>query len=191
MVTVVGVTYEDVIQELRRVSSPTERRLYFAALLGKAADISSFDIIVVGGSAIEFYTVGQYTSDDIDIVSSQSELLRGILGEWNFQGMGRIWVNEEIGIVVDFVRYPYTGDVTKTQEISTPHGAIRVAALEDLLVNRLVSTKHWQQKGDFDQARLLAVLHGDRMDWDYIEELAKDQHVEDVLAFLKREISEA
>lgn len=184
-----GVSYAEVVEELQRAPSPTERRLYFAALLGKAADIPTDDIIIVGGSAIEFYTVGEYTSGDIDIVSNQSELLRGLLREWRFQREGRVWANEEIGIVVDFVRPPYTGDQTKTQEISTPYGAVRVAALEDLLVKRLASTKHWKRKGDFNHARLLVDLYADQMDWDYIEGLARDYHVEDVLAFLRREIS--
>lgn len=186
-----GVSYREVVGALRRASSPTERRLYFAALLGKAADLPGDDIIIVGGSAIEFYTVGEYTSGDIDIVSDHNELLRGLLREWSFQREGRIWLNEEIGIVVDFVRPPYTGDRTKTQEISTPYGAVRVAALEDLLVKRLASTKHWKRKEDYDHARLLAVHYGDQMDWGYIERLAKEYHAEDVLDFLRREISDA
>lgn len=187
----IGTGYAEVRTELQRASSPTERRLYFAALLGKAAAIPADDIIIVGGSALEFYTVGEYTSGDIDIVSSRSDLLKDILRGWEFQQEGRIWVNDEIKIVVDFVGYPYTWDRNKTQVLSTPYGAIRVAALEDLLVKRLISTKHWKIKGDFEHARLLAALHGDRMDWDYIERLAEEQRVLDVLDVLKRGLPEA
>lgn len=186
----VEVTYEQVVEKLNLAANPTERRMYFAALLSKAADISTDDIIVVGGSAIEFYTVGEYTSGDIDIVSIRSEHLKGVLGEWNFHTEGRIWLNERLGIVVDFVPYPYTGDETKTQILSTPYGSIRVAALEDLLVKRLASAKHWERKGDFDQARLLAVLFRDRMDWGYVEDIAKEYNVRDMLDALKRALSE-
>lgn len=181
-------TYSEVQSRLRRTASPTERRLHFAAILGEAANIPADDMIIVGGSAIEFYTVGEYTSDDIDIVSSRSDLLKEILRRWEFQQEGRIWVNEEVAIVVDFVGYPYTGDRSKTQVLSTPYGPVRVAALEDLLVKRLVSTKHWEIKGDFEHARLLAALYGDRMDWDYVERLSEEQHVQDVLEVLKREV---
>lgn len=185
------VPYDEVKKALQRAGSPTEGRLFFAALLGKAAGVPTDDLIVVGGSAIEFYTVGEYTSDDIDIVSSQSTLLQDVLRGWDFQEEGRIWVHEALGIVVDFVRYPYTGDKSRTQVLSTPYGAVRVAALEDLVVKRLISTKHWRIEGDFEHARLLAALYGDRMDWEYIERLSEDQRVQDVLEILKREASEA
>lgn len=185
------VTYDEMRKHLQRAASPTERRLHFAAILGKAAGVPTDDMIIVGGSAIEFYTVGEYTSDDIDIVSSQTRVLKDVLRGWAFRVEGRIYVNEEIGIVVDFVRYPYTGDRSKTQVLSTPFGAIRVAALEDLVVKRLISTKHWKIKGDFEHARLLVALYGDRMDWDYIEGLSVEQHVLDVLEILKREVSGA
>jgi hypothetical protein len=86
--------------------------------------------------------------------------------------------------VIEFVRYPYSGDFKKTQIMKTPFGAIRLAAIEDLLVKRLVSTKHWKQQGDFEHARLLAVLYSEQLDWDYIERFAKREDVEDLLKAL-------
>jgi len=34
--------------------------------------------------------------------------------------------------------------------MSHPYGPVRLAAIEDLLVKRLASAKHWKVRGDFD-----------------------------------------
>ena len=86
--------YEEVIEKLKGARSPTEKALHFAALLAAAGEVSPDDLIVVGGSAIEIYTNGQYTSGDIDIVLSPSRTLTPILAEWNFKSQGRIWYND-------------------------------------------------------------------------------------------------
>ena len=177
--------YKEVREKLEVVEDPTKKRMYFAALLGQAAGVAPDDLIVVGGSAIEFYTVGAYTSGDIDIVSPAADRLRGVLRSWSFQREGRVWVHEELGIVVDLVRGPYTWDEGRTQLLETPYGPVRVAALEDLLVKRLVSTKHWERRGDFQHALLLGDLYADRMDWDYVEKMSRQQEVLDMLDSLR------
>ncbi len=65
-----------------------------------------------------------------------------MLLEWRFLRQGRIWLNERLGIVLDFVRPPYTGDLARTQALETPYDSIRLAALEDSIVKRLASAKH-------------------------------------------------
>lgn len=177
--------YDQVLTKLRAAEDATKRGVYFVALLGTAANVPADDLIVVGGSAIEFYTVGEYTSGDIDLVSNEADRLKEVLRSWNFHREGRVWVSEELGIVVDFGSYPYTWDKSRTQLLKTPYGPIRLAALEDLLVKRLVSAKHWEREGDFQHALLLGDLYRDRMDWDYIEEVARQQQVLDMLETLQ------
>jgi len=178
--------YEEVKEKLRGARSPTEKALHFAALLAAAGEVSPDDLIVVGGSAIEIYTNGQYTSGDIDIVLSPSRTLTPILAEWNFKSQGRIWYNDDLGIVLDFVKPPYTYDESRTQVLVTPHGPVRIAAIEDLLIKRLVSAKWWRRPGDVEHAKLLAVIYADRIDWKYVENLAKREDVGDVLTELRR-----
>lgn len=183
------ITYDEVTAELKKARSPTERRIHFAALLARAGKVSIEEFIVVGGSAIEFYTSGQYTSGDIDIVSTAPVSWAKILRAWKFEEQGRIWYSSALGIVVDFVKPPYTYDVTRTQVLVTPHGSLRVAAVEDLLVKRLISAKFWKIPGDIEHAKLLALAHGDRIDWVYVRDLAKRFDVADVLENLVNAIS--
>ncbi|MFQ5951687.1 MAG: DUF6036 family nucleotidyltransferase [Candidatus Geothermarchaeales archaeon] len=184
------ISYDELLSYLNLAATPTERMVHFAALLGKAAKITPDDLILVGGSAVQFYTVGEYTSGDIDIVSSSRHRLEGVLKKWRFSKPSRIWLNEEIEMVVDIRPSPYTGDISRTELVSTPYGEVRVASLEDLVVSRLVSTKHWKIPGDFDHARLLSVQEGHRMDWDYIERRAREEFVEDLLKVLRESVAE-
>lgn len=166
--------------------SPTERRLRFAALLASALRASETEFIVVGGSAIEFYTRGQYTTGDVDVVyTGRAEIEKVLLG-WRFTRQRRIWLNEGLGIVMDFVKPPYTGDLARTQVLETPYGSIRLAALEDLIVKRLASAKHWRRPRDTDHAQLLAAGYEDRIHWGYVERLAVEYDVADLLAHLRR-----
>jgi len=181
--------YEQLVGELKLARSPTERRLHFAAILAGAGGVSADEFIVVGGSAIEFYTSGQYTSGDIDIVATVPAKWKGILKGWGFKEQGRIWFSDDLGIVVDFVKGPYTFDVTRTQVLTTSRGSIRIAALEDLLVKRLMSAKFWRIPSDAEDAKLLAVLYRQRIDWTYVERLAAEKEVADFLAALRRALS--
>ena len=181
-------SYENVKKAVRTAQSPTQGRIHFAALLASAAQLGPDDFIVVGGSAIEFHTVGEYTSGDIDIVSSRSDALRKVLHQWKFTGGRRVWLSEDLGIVVDLVKYPYTGDLARTQVYTTPYGMIRVAGMEDLLVKRLASAKHWKIPGDVEHAKLLALIYRDRLDWDYVRNYAALNDVEDFLEALLRAI---
>jgi len=184
------ISLEELKVKLRAAPDATRRRLYFAALLARAAGIPTDDFIVVGGSAIEIYTVGEYTSGDIDIVSGRHERLRSVLSAWDFRKDGRVWVGNDLGFVVDLNRDPYTGDFQKTTIVTTPYGPVRLAAIEDLIVKRLVSAKYWKEPHDFDHAKLLAAGFADRIDWDYIERFASQKDVADFLARLREAVAQ-
>jgi len=179
-------SYEEVEAIVSGAPSPTERRLRFAALLASELRASTAEFVIVGGSAIEFYTRGQYTTGDVDVVYTGRIDASKVLTAWRFIRQGRIWLNEGLGIVLDFVKPPYTGDLARTQTLETPYGSIRLAGLEDLIVKRLASAKHWRRPGDADHAQLLAAGYEDRVNWDYIERLAAEYDVKDLLAVLRR-----
>lgn len=185
----IPIDYDEVLRALGRASSPTERWLYLSALLAQAAGVPAEDFIIVGGSAIELHTSRQYTTGDVDIVSSQAERMKGILRGWGFEKEGRVWVSKDLGIVVDFVGTRYTGDLARTQILRTPFGAVRVAAIEDLIVKRLASAKHWKAAGDLDHAKLLIGVYRERLDWEYTLRLAREYDVFDLLNVLREGLS--
>lgn len=171
------LSLDELKTKLGAAPDATRRRWYFAAILREEAAVPVDDFLVVGGSAIEIYTVGQYTSGDIDIISSERKRIGAVLRAWEFANRGRIWESDELQIVVDLVKGPYTGSLGHTTLGTTPYGPIRLAAIEDLLVKRLSTYKHWKAKGDFAHAVLLALEFGDRIDWGYVTTFANENDV--------------
>jgi hypothetical protein len=122
---------------------------------------------------MEIYTVGRYTSGDIDIVSDERERLIRVLLHWEFKRPSRVFESTELGLVIDLVKPPYTGSVERTTLATTPFGPVRLAAIEDLLVKRLSSTGNWSRKSDLEHAKMLALQFADSLDWGYIEQYAR------------------
>lgn len=147
-------------------------------------------MIVVGGSAVEVYTAGRTSSDDIDIVTSRREAASAIEG-WGFVKSGRIWRRKDWQTEIDLVGAKLSGSRLKVQAIQTPYGPVMVAGVEDLLVKRLVELKHWKTTPAWRedlarQANILAAEYGDKFDEEYLRFIAERDDVADVLADLRR-----
>lgn len=180
---------DEVRRILRGIEDPTERQLRFAAILAREIGVSSEDFIIVGGSATAIYTDGRYASGDIDaVLTARREERTRVLRRWGFTRQGRQWYREDVGIYLDFVKPPYTGDLSRTQVIATPEGPVRVAAVEDLLVKWLLSAKWWREPKDVDHARLLAAANRDRIDWAYVQRRSEEGQVADFLAALRKSL---
>jgi hypothetical protein len=179
------ISYDELVARLAAAPDETTRRLFFAATLASAAGMRGEQFIVVGGSAIELYTSGEYTSADIDIVAVDSKLVRSILESWGFSRAGRGLESKALRLFVDLVKYPYTGSVARLRPMGTPYGAVQVAAVEDLIVKRLLSTRFWKVAGDLEHAKMLAYQYYQSIDWVYLEEYARREEVLDIAQDLR------
>jgi len=177
-------TAEEVATVLSRTEQHPQRTLWFVALLRKEANLGPDDIVVVGGSAIEIYTAGGYVSGDIDLCGP-AEALTPVLKRWGFEQPGREWVRIDWGIVIDIVgRFP-SGTMVLTRVVDTPHGPVRVGAVEDLILGRLALIKFWNEPDESVNARMLVRLPD--VDWAYLEFRAKQENVADLLRILRSE----
>lgn len=172
--------------------APAELRVaYFGALLGREAGIEPDGMIIVGGSAIEIYTRGGYASGDIDIVGPEGRLVP-VLTSWGFElGDMRMWSNKSWKVFVDIRKdlSRYNGSRERTRMISTPYGGVRIEGVEDAMVRRLISAKHWKQPADFGHALAVATAEGESIDWDYAEQYAKRELVSDLFLELRRRLA--
>ena len=183
-----GLTVEGLQQKLAIAQGKTQYRLLFAALLRAEAGVPVEDFIVVGGSAMEVHTLGRYTSGDIDIVARQGAAVAAVLKGWKFQHEARIWTNDDLELVVDLVRPPYTGSLERTTFADTPYGPVRLAGVEDLFVKRLAGGVHTRMESDLVQAQLLAETVGERMDWEYVESFARQMDVLQMARQIRRSV---
>jgi hypothetical protein len=176
---------EKAVDKALQTETASERRiLVFAALLAKA---SGSEVIVVGGSAIEVYTRGGYVSGDIDIVGEREPIVR-VLKDWSFKSRGRLWTREKWELAVEVVGPRYTGSYYRTSVIETPHGPVRVAAIEDLIIKRLAEAKHWRVRAAVEEAESLWKATVERIDTAYLETQAKAYHVSDILTDFRRRL---
>ena len=180
---------EEVARILRSEKDATTRDLYFCAILSREAGESEAQLVVVGGSAIEIYTQGMYVSGDIDLVGNRAALAR-ILKSWGFVRHNREWYSEEWKIAVDLVSdlHGLTGSQKRVRTIVTRYGPVRLAAVEDLIIKRLLSAKYWQVPTDRTHAAILARRYQDELDRTYLTETAIRDGVADEWHELERRL---
>lgn len=172
------------IQELQKLASIenfVKRKLYFMGLLTKEVEKKKLRPIVVGGSAVDFYTEGVYPSYDIDIISN-----RKIIGEilekvFKFKPFGRHWVNEQIGISVEIPSGHLAGDKDKLRTMKITGLNVYVIGIEDLIIDRLNACVHWKSETDCNQAEFLYKYYRNRLDSVYLENMAKSEGILRVL----------
>ncbi|MBI5416970.1 helix-turn-helix domain-containing protein [Candidatus Poribacteria bacterium] len=163
-----------------------KKRLLFAGLLTKKLSQYKIRPIVVGGNAVEFYTLGGYASEDIDIICSDSKKLNEILKGWEFQKKGRHWFNKKYGLLIESPSGSLVGSLEKISEVEIRGLKVYIIGIEDIIIDRLNAFVHWKSEEDGRWAKQLLFLNEDRIDWDYIEVQSKKEKTIDVLMKLKR-----
>ncbi len=130
--------------------------------------------ILVGGSAVEFYTRGTCKSIDIDLLADRDSLIR-VLEEMGFSKSGRHWFyTKDIGI--EIVGYSAKG--MRVNEILHEGKPIKVLSVEDLIVDRLNACKHWKSQYDCEQAQILAEVYSDKLDRGYLIKRMNEEDLE-------------
>lgn len=168
---------EELRNALDGVESPVRRKLLFLGWLNEQIarkGYSSFPILV-GGSAVAFYTGGNYATQDIDLVYS-SAIVDEVLLPAGFKKEGRYWFDESIGILVECPGSTYLGKVAKVRVRSYE---VYVSSIEDMIVDRLCAFVFWESRTDGEWARLM--LASDDIDRTYLSARAKEEGVDGAL----------
>lgn len=171
---------------LAREKVPYRRVRALGALLARETGLGSEGLTLVGGSALEVYTAGEYVSEDIDLVASEPSKVEAALRGWGFRRRGMYWVHEELRLFVQIVGRHDSGDPAKSQLVSTPYGSVRLGAMEDLVWRRVYEARGWNRPTALDEAALLVQRFMDRLDWDYLERRGRENGVADLIAELRR-----
>jgi hypothetical protein len=158
----------------------------FSALLAKESGLGTAGMTVVGGSAMEIYTGGDYVSDDLDLVVDSRSRITTVLKQWGFRNDGKIWSKKTWDLYVDPMETQGSGSRRLTQVISTSVGPVRIAGVEDLIIRRVRESVAWQNRQEaFAQAILLVEHSSGDLDWDYIGFFAKQEGWEKQLGLLR------
>lgn len=152
-------------------------------------------LVVVGGSAVEFYTVGGYMSGDIDfcrrsLKAPSLRLIKEILEPLDGKCVGRNWM--VCGLFVDLLGIVETETYKDFAKVETPYGTVSMIPPELSLVERVFYAMESEESVASARQMMVAALADEKFDWNEAERLAAlpDFKVLDELNKLKSEVSQ-
>ena len=161
-----------------------ERRLGVAAAIQTAVADLGLEAVVVGGTAVEFWTEGDFTTFDIDALLPASDDVQATLQALGFERRsGRHWTLPGHRIAVEFPGNSLTGS-KRSVAVDMPTGqAAFVLSLEDALVQRL---HEFLATGDFDATvQAIAMMGSPQLDSKRLSERAAEENLQAALVALK------
>lgn len=175
-------------ERLNKIENDFKKRLYFVGILTKYLKEKNIRPIIVGGHAVEFYTLGSYTTGDIDIVSEHQTEIEFFLKSWGFKKVDRLWVNAKINIAVDIVGSVLKGDdYSKVSEVIIEDMKVYIIGIEDLIIDRINAFVWWKSEEDGKWAKQLLELHRKEIDKKYLFKRAKKEGIYKELEKIKNE----
>jgi hypothetical protein len=174
-----AVQIQIALADISAEQDATLKSLKLASLCSALWKERGVELVVVGGSAIEFLTDGAYASGDLDMCHATGATLpmrlrQEIMGLLGAEGGPRSW--QVAGVYVDLLGPAESFARTPYRRVEGPYGAVLVMKPEDLLVERvLVAVYPGPNATARDCAKkLIAVALGAglKMDWQEVRRLA-------------------
>ena len=179
------------LEYAKKIEDPLRRRLYVCALVTTALPHSDgLPYVVVGGNAQEFYTLGDYTTADVDLVSTRRSEIGNILESWGFNRMGRHWYHADLDVAIEVPDDVLAGSEEKITQVEIEGLNVYIIGVEDLIIDRVNAYVHWRSIDDGDWAKELMALYRDEIDWNYLVTSAQTEELLDALNTLKSAIED-
>lgn len=173
-----------------------ERAMKLSGLVTTLFQERGFPLVVVGGSAVEFYTEGGYMSGDIDfcrktLKAVPPRLMQEIAESLGGKGLGRNWLI--CGLYVDLLGILETESTLPERLLETPYGTVRILPPELALVERILYAEQDAECVASARQMMASALADASFDWTEARRLAAlpDFAVAEQLETLKREIADA
>jgi len=172
-----------------------ERQLYLAAAISAGFEEQGIPVVLVGGTVVEFYTAGGYTTADIDMILPPLEKseIEAVMEEIGFVRSGdyRHWSHPEIPFPVEFPPGPLQIGhlaVGELNEIDIEGIKLKILKVEDILLDRLVMAQEWADLQAQVQAEMLMYAHYEEIDWPYLHRQAAQIEVLKILQDVQKKV---
>jgi len=173
------------MEKIASIENLVDKKAYFMSLLTREAEKRNTRPVVVGGSAVDFYTEGIFPSYDIDLIGSR-KIIGGILeNTFGFKRSGRHWIDERSGIFVEVPGDHLAGSQDKITTISIDGLKVYVIGIEDLIIDRMAACSEWKSDTDCKQAYYMLKYYQNRIDFKYLNEKAKQEGLLSVMKKLR------
>ena len=119
---------------------------------------NNIEVVLSGGSCVEIYSRGDYTSYDIDLINRYNDTffkIKSTMEALGFEEEGKYFVFKDTQFYIEFPSGPLgVGDapVEKIEEISTKYGILKLLTATDCIKDRLSAYYHWDDEQGLQQA---------------------------------------
>ena len=159
-----------------KIKESWERAVAISAIIAETLRTIHQDPILVGGTAVEFYTQGAYSTADIDMITEGGPELVRLMSELGFKKYGKDFAHPHLKIYIEFPGHSL-GDSEKDKIIKIGKRYLRIISIEDLIVDRLAAFKFW--KSAIDGVNALLLLELGEADLARVEQRTKEEEVDD------------
>lgn len=175
-------------EKLAKTADRSRRRLLFVGWLTEQVKPYDLEPIVVGGHALEFYTLGDYATADIDLVCYDRAIVGQVLEQAGFHREGRHWYRPDLDLAIEVPDDVLAGSQERVERVAINEYTVCLIGKEDLLIDRLNACVHWRSEADCLWVKELMLLFGEVLDWAYLERRAAEEGALDKLTTLRREV---
>ncbi|MCD4757703.1 MAG: hypothetical protein K8R39_05490 [Arcobacteraceae bacterium] len=116
------------------------------------------EVVLSGGSCVEIYSRGDYTSYDIDLINRYNDTffkIKSVMESLGFKEEGKYFVYEGTPFYIEFPSGPLgVGDapVTTIEQLTTKYGTLKLLTPTDCIKDRLAAYYHWDDPQSLTQA---------------------------------------
>ena len=134
-----------------------------------------FPLVVVGGSAVEFYTEGGYMSGDIDfcrrsLSGPSPRLVKDVLAPLGGRSSGRSWL--VCGLFVDMLGIVETETAKDYRTLETPYGKVSILPPELAVVERVFYALDSEECVASARQMVASAIDDPSFDWSEAERIA-------------------
>lgn len=129
-----------------------------ASFICSKLEEKNIEVVLSGGSCVEIYSRGDYTSYDIDLINRYNDTffkIKKVMEELGFIEEGKYFIYEGTPFFIEFPSGPLgVGDdyVTNIEEIKTKFGTLKLLTATDCIKDRLAAYYHWKDEQSLTQA---------------------------------------
>jgi len=119
---------------------------------------NDIEVVLSGGSCVEIYSRGDYTSYDLDLINRYNETffkIKSVMEKLGFKEDGKYFVHDDTSYFIEFPSGPLgVGDsvVTELEKIDTKYGTLKLLTPTDCIKDRLAAYYHWDDSQSLTQA---------------------------------------
>lgn len=178
---------QELIRKAAELEDPLKRQMTISAIIATELENKGTNVMLVGGSAVEFYTAASYLTMDIDFIATHSDHIKETMVNLGFKNNGGTWHLPDSAVLVEFPVGPLDGDWDKAQIVTIPgEMAVKVIGIEDIIIDRSNAAAHWNDHSEEWVLNMMTSQY-DSIDWKYLMKRAEEEQCLHIVTTAQKE----